>query len=167
MPGHDETVVKDHGGGLDNGSDSEATEYDENARTSAEIRRHDYDTLTAEEEAEEVLLRGTRAHVNEKAGGLAGRLFRRNEKLPERDHDASVRVSRKSRRQRRRSGRKPDSEEASLMYEMEEARRRESAESSGNSSEVDLQKLGEVAASQKVWIELPLLGLHGWIGVID
>lgn len=91
-------------------------------RTSADVRQHDYETLTAEEEAGRLL------------GGSEKKAAKRREK----------RGSGKGRRRRLKG------EESELMYEMEEGGPRASSDSSGNSSEVDLQKLGETQARQKV-----------------
>lgn len=83
-------------------------------RSSEDARRHDQETLNAEDEAERLL----------------GRAEKRT----------SPRRQKKNRR-RRRDGEKV--EESELMYAMEEGGRT-SESSSGNSSEIDLQRLRQV-----------------------
>jgi hypothetical protein len=99
-------------------------------RTSEDVRRHDHETLNAEEEAERLLGGEKEGESRLKA------LFKR---------DGESRSERKkSRRKRRREGR---GEKRELMYEMEEGGPRSS---SAESSEVDMQRLGEMQAKRKV-----------------
>lgn len=96
-------------------------------RTSADQRRHDNDTLTAEEEAERLL-----TNSRDDDGGL-GAIF----KGSSRGVDAEKRGP-------RRHG------EDELRRMEQGGRRQGSTESSGNSSEVDLQKLVEIQTRRKV-----------------
>ena len=121
------------------GSDNEHHDSAQAQRTSEDVRRHDHDTLTAEEEAER-LLGGKQEQSLPGGSSRIGKLFGRSEgdgKGP--------------RRKRKRAGRKSRKEEKrELMYEMEEGGpRSSSAESSGHSSEVDMQRLGETQAKRK------------------
>lgn len=102
-------------------SDDSANEADElrTPRSSEDARRHDQETLNAEDEAERLL-----------GGGGGGERIRGEKRSP-----------RKQKRRKRREGEKV--EESELMYAMEEGGRG-SEGSSGNSSEVDLARLREV-----------------------
>ncbi|KYG43388.1 hypothetical protein M433DRAFT_71773 [Acidomyces richmondensis BFW] len=104
-------------------------------RTSTEIREHDHETLTAEEDAERLL-------VNQRRTGTVSSLFRKNSRDDLRLSDKS-----KGRNRRRRGG---GVERRELMYEMEEGGPRSSStESSGHSSEVDMGQLGVAQARQR------------------
>ena len=125
-------------------SDIESNDEEQEPRTSVEVRRHDQGILDTEEEAEKLLTGRERASDR-------GGLFRRSE------HADKVRISDKERRQykreARREGRKSRrrrarEEESELMYDMEEGGHRTSGESSGNSSDIDRQKLEEIHSSQ-------------------
>jgi len=123
-------------------SEAESVETIQDTRTSTNIRRHDKEILDNEEEVEKLLV-GTQKPV-----GIRG-LFRRNE-----EQGTEVRISNRERRQlkkearrdgrRKKRRRKKRGEESELMYEMEEGGHRDSGESSGNSSDVDRQKLEEI-----------------------
>lgn len=96
-------------------------------RTSEDVRRHDRETLTAEDEAEQLLTsrdqdaRGLNAIFSR--GVTSGRSWKDDD---EKDEDDA-------------------------LYEMEQGgQRRLSGESSGESSELDMQKLGEVQSKRKV-----------------
>lgn len=106
---------------------SDDSENETLPRTSGEVRRHDHDTLTAEEEAEQLLA---------PSGGRARRLFGRGD----RDSWQSGRSTKKSRAEH-------DNEKRELLYDTEEGGRgiesSESSESSRQSSELDLARLGE------------------------
>ena len=100
----------------------------ENARTSEDVRRHDRDTLNAEDEAEKLL-----------GGEGVGR------------SQADAESRRKKKRRRRRDGDGGEDEKREVMYEMEEGGpRSSSAESLVSSSEGDMQRLGEAQARRKV-----------------
>lgn len=100
---------------------------EEKARTSSEVRRHDRETLTAEDEAEKLL-----------GGEGVGRS----------QADAE---SRRKKKRRRRAGNGGEGEKREVMYEMEEGGpRSSSAESLLSSSEGDMQRLGEAQARKKV-----------------
>jgi hypothetical protein len=121
-------------------ADSNAESEDEaDPRTPGEVRRHDEETLTAEEEAERLLTGG--ADRGASRGGRGGR--RRD------GNDGTFNEKRHTKRRKRRAAR--GGEEGELMYEMEEGGpRSSSAESSGNSSEVDMATLGQAQARHKV-----------------
>lgn len=109
---------------LDRPVDSDDSENEAALRTprsSEDARRHDQDTLNAEDEAERLLGGGEKA-------------------------SAGQRVPRRQRRRKRREGGKV--EESELMFALEEGGRA-SGSSSGNSSEVDLHRLRE-AQGRKV-----------------
>lgn len=132
--------------GGDDFSDSEGEDDGAQARTSEDVRRRDRETLTAEEEAQRLL--GGGGGGGEK-GSRIGKFFTRGEGQTQETRRQSRRASRRERRRRKKG------EESSVMYEMEEGGpRSSSAESSGHSSEVDMQRLGEVQARQKVWLWL-------------
>lgn len=108
---------------LDRPVDSDDSENENEVRTprsSEDARRHDRETLHAEDEAERLLGGGGGGGSSEKAAGQ--------------------RQPRRQRRRRKGTGEKGESE---LMYAMEEGGR-VSESSSGNSSEVDLQRWREV-----------------------
>lgn len=121
-------------------SDESDNEYDGSApaqRTSEDVRRHDRETLGAEEEAER-LLGGQKGGAE---SSRLGKIFRRE------GRDERRKKRRASRREARRARK---GEKRELMYEMEEGGpRSSSAESSGHSSEVDMQRLGEVQGKLK------------------
>ena len=108
-------------------------------RTSDDVRRHDQDTLGAEEEAERLL--GGQEEKREPASGTRlAKIFARS--------DGEDRPARREKRRTRRRARKEEKRE--LMYEMEEGGpRSSSAESSEHSSEVDMARLGEMQARSK------------------
>jgi predicted AlkP superfamily pyrophosphatase or phosphodiesterase len=115
-------------GGADNDEEEQASQnnsdIEDDFRTSQEVRRHDAETIEAEEEAERLL-----------AGGSA---------------EKAVSSQRRERRKksRRRDGR--EKEERELVYDVEQGGpRSSSAESSGHSSEVDLVRLGKAQAKRK------------------
>lgn len=114
------------------------SEYDSDPRTSADIRHHDRETIAAEEEAER-LLTGDQ-EKSQDAGGLA-HIFR----LDEGEH-------KRSRRRQRRKDRESRSHngENELLYKAEEGNRSSSAESSANSSEVDMGRMRQTHAKRKV-----------------
>ena len=115
----------------DDGFSDSDNEYNA-VRASEDVRNRDQETLNAEEEAERLL---APEHGPSKLGQLLGT-----------DGEKSQRT--KGRRQRRRG--KAASEKKELMYEMEEGGpRSSSAESSANSSEVDMHKLGETQSKRK------------------
>ena len=123
---------------VDDEFSDEGSEHDSpaqaRARTSEDVRRRDQETLTREEEAERL---------------LGGGGEKRHGKSPSRREKRQKK--RASKREKRRSKR---GEESEVMYEMEEGGpRSSSAESSGHSSEVDTQRLGEMQARQKVWLQ--------------
>lgn len=134
---------------VDAANDSESeNEYRDSVapRTSEDVRKHDHETLTAEEEAERLLGR------QDPGRSRIGKLFNR---------DGDAQAARTTRRKRRSKGDLDEKKE--LMYEMEEGGPRlSSAESSASSSEADLHKLGEIQARRKVgtWIHRRLLWLH-------
>lgn len=108
-------------------------------RTSEDVRMHDRETLTAEEEAEKFL------GGQEKEPSKIGKIFGRNDEPQQR---------RQSRRSKRR--RQNQTEKRELMYEMEEGGpRSSSAESIASSSENDFQRLGEVQARARRKVESP------------
>lgn len=112
---------------LDRPVDSDNSENENEARTprsSEEARRHDQETLHAEEEAERLLGGG-----GEKAAGQSA---------PRRQ------------KRRRKGGGNREKGESEQMYAMEEGGRA-SESSSGNSSEVDLQRLREVQGRKVGW----------------
>lgn len=103
-------------------------------RTSEDVRRHDRETIAAEEEAERLLGRGD---------------VQGSSKWFKRQEDGDKEPSRRQKRRQRRRRRKNGGEESELMYEMEEGGQRSSStESSGHSSEIDMQRLREVQARQ-------------------
>ncbi|KAK4507817.1 hypothetical protein PRZ48_001552 [Zasmidium cellare] len=115
------------------------SDHETDSRTSADVQRHDRETIEAEEEAERLL-----TGEDEKAqdvGGLA-HIFQRDGK--EDDH-------KRSRRRHRKTGRRSrgGNDESELLYKVEEGGRSSSAESSANSSEVDLGRMREVHAKRK------------------
>ena len=101
------------------------------ARTSEDLRRHDRETLAAEEEAE-TLLGGGGAEKESRMG----KLFHRR---------AERREARRQRRKERKKGKQGGKGE--LMYDMEQGERA----SSESSSELDMRRLGEAQAKQKVY----------------
>lgn len=118
-------------GRSDDGSEDERI----HSRTSAEIREHDQETLTAEEDAERIL-------DSKRRTGTVASLFRRD------DH-SDIWLSEKTKRRARRK-RGGGVERRELMYEMEEGGpRSSSAESSGHSSEVDMARFGAAQAREK------------------
>lgn len=126
-------------------SDSVGSDNETDSRTSADVQRHDRETIEAEEEAERLLAGGQ--DRSQDVRGLA-HIFGREG--TERDH-------KRSRRRQRKAGRRSrgGNEESELLYKVEEGGRSSSAESSANSSEVDLARVsgGEVRAKRKVsWI---------------
>jgi hypothetical protein len=121
----------------DDGFSGSDDEYG-HARTSEDVRIRDRETLTAEEEAEQLLGGGSES-ASRKPSRREARERRRREK----------------RRGKRRSDGKGERRE--LMYEMEEGGPRSSStESSASSSEVDMRRLGEMQARRKVYICTPL-----------
>lgn len=129
-----EKVDQTHADEAVDDSDYEAASDNETLpRTSVDVRRRDHETLTAEEEAERLL--------SGPASGADRRLQRREDRRHARD----------DRRRERKSNKRRKGEKRELMYEMEEGGpRSSSAESSRDSSEVDLAKLGETHARRKV-----------------
>lgn len=127
----------DHFDASDSAADSDIEHHDgvqvRHLRTSDETRRHDGETLAAEEEAEQLLVGGKSSRV--------GRLFGQKEGSRE------ARKGRDHAKRKRRGGEKGG--ESELMYAMEEGPRN-SDESSGNSSEVDFHNLKETQAKHKV-----------------
>ncbi|KAF2769531.1 Phosphodiest-domain-containing protein [Teratosphaeria nubilosa] len=124
-----EKVEQDDAGSSEAGSGDETT-----SRTSNEARRHDHETLTAEEEAERLLLGGDRRARSE----------RRGEARQRRD---AARTQRREKRQKQRSRRRQrgnECPEKEMIYDMEEG-----AESSSHSSEVDIGQFAEGRARQK------------------
>ncbi|GAB7365916.1 hypothetical protein MBLNU230_g7244t1 [Neophaeotheca triangularis] len=106
-------------------------------KSSADLRRHDQETLATEEDAERLL-----AGDEKGSSGVFG------------EHGASKRQRKSFRRKKRRGGGGSGGgggggEEKELMYDMEAAGGRSSGESSGNSSEVDMRRMGETMARQK------------------
>ncbi|QIW96891.1 hypothetical protein AMS68_002409 [Peltaster fructicola] len=99
-------------------------------RTSADVRRHDRETLTAEEEAERLL-------AGDEGGASAlSSIFKSEGKQPW---------------YKSRTARVDDVEkEEEVLHDVEQGDRSHSIGSSRNSSEADLQKLGEVQ-SQRRW----------------
>lgn len=136
----------DRAGG-DDFSGSEGDGYDGQPRTSEDVRRHDRETLTAEEEAERLLGGGG---SEEKASGFGQRFA---------DRRAARRQRRREARREKRSRKKGGREESELMYDMETGHR----SSSESSSETDLRRLKETQARQKVGS----LGLGACIVTID
>ncbi|KAK5129382.1 hypothetical protein LTR08_003542 [Meristemomyces frigidus] len=111
----------------DEGSDDESI-----PRTSREVRRHDMETMTTEEEAERLL-----GKPSSGSRGLFGRVE---------DDD----VRHEARRAERGSKKRRRSEKSEPMYELEEGGPMSSgAESSGHSSEVDIATLHAVQATRK------------------
>lgn len=119
-------------GDADLSDSNEEYDYDTTQdRTSEDVRRHDLETLTAEEEAERLLRPESKKKLSQRG-------------------DDEKREARRQRRKERGSKRsKRKGEENELMFTMEEGGPRASDESSGHSSEVDFQRLGEVQARQK------------------
>lgn len=130
MPG-ESMDAEDHHYSVDSDSGSDS-------RTSADVARHDRETITAEEEAER-LLTGDQEKPQD-ARRLA-RMFRRDERDQKRSR-------RRQRRKDRRSGR--HNGESELLYKVEEGARSSSAESSPNSSEVDMGRIRQAHAKRKV-----------------
>ena len=123
------------------------------ARTSLEVRDYDHATLTAEEEAERLLT--AERYGNARGGGL-GILFNGQEDVEK--NRAGQRQRRRARRSRNRKSRKDgaidEKDESELMFKMEEGGRSSSAESTASnssmdSSEVDLHRLGQVQATTR------------------
>ena len=113
-------------------ADSSGSERDEyNGRISEEVRRHDEETLTAEEEAERLLGGGT-----EKSDGFGQRFADKREARRQKKREA-----RREKRSRRKGGR----DESETMYDMEKARR----SSSESSSEADMRRLKQTQAQAK------------------
>jgi len=120
-------------------SDSASTSEDEERdydRTSTEIRRHDDETLMAEEEAERLLGAGTTSSDSKETGlgwNFAGR--REERRLRRRE----------GRRERRRGNGRGDGEKREVVYDMETGRRSSSedsgANSSAGSSEAEVERL--------------------------
>ena len=100
-------------------------------RMSEDVRRHDRETLTAEEEAERLLGSG------EKGTSIAQRFAERTE---------SRRQRRRARRREQRVKGAGGGEKRELMYDMEGGRR----SSSESSDEADMRRLKEMQARQKV-----------------
>lgn len=120
--------------------DSIDSEYDSDLRTSADVQGHDRDTITAEEEAERLLAVGRERP--QEVGGLA-HMFRRDG-----DESNQKRSRRRQRRKDRRS--RGYNGESELLYKVEEGGRSSSAESSANSSEVDIGRMRHMHAKRKV-----------------
>lgn len=116
-------------------SGSEDEVYEEKARTSEDVRRHDRETLTAEEEAERLL-----GGENEEKGASFGRRLA--------DRREARRQRRREARRGKRKGRRGDGEGGELLYDTEHGRR----SSSESSSEADLRRLKETQSMQKVCV---------------
>ncbi|KAK8213322.1 hypothetical protein M8818_002621 [Zalaria obscura] len=138
------------GSGRESDSELESRDGARDARTSIDIRRKDRGIIEDEEEVEKLLSGDTEAKglrglfKRKEEGGDEVRLSNRERRQLERE--AKREVKRESRKQRRHKKR---GEESELMYEMEEGGHRESSESSGNSSEVDRQKLEEIISKPR------------------
>ena len=118
-------------------SESE-NEYAAHNRTSEDVRRQDRETIGAEEEAERLL-------AGDEKSSRVERLFKRRADGGE--QDAKRQRRKESRRLKRRK--RKEGQESELMYDMEGGHR-SSDDSSGHSSEVDLKRLAETQAKQKV-----------------
>lgn len=140
-------------------------------RTSAELRQHDQRILESEEEIEKLITE------RERKPGIRA-MFRRKD---ERANDVAVsdkerkqlkRDARRGRRRRRKKG-----EESQLMYEMEEGGHRDSAESSGTSTERDRTTLEKMRPSRLVGrqtlvtchneTDICSLKSHSWVGWLE
>ncbi|KAF2172523.1 hypothetical protein M409DRAFT_17756 [Zasmidium cellare ATCC 36951] len=121
------------------GNDSMDSDNETASRTSADVQRHDRDTIETEEEAERSLAGDP--EKTQDVGGLA-HIFRRDGN--EGDH-------KRSRRRQRKAGRRSrgGNDESELLYKVEEGGRSSSAESSANSSEADLGRIRQVHAKRK------------------
>ncbi|GAB7352746.1 hypothetical protein MBLNU459_g3098t1 [Dothideomycetes sp. NU459] len=128
---------------------SEAESSDDDAvrglRTSTDIRQHDRSIIEGEEEVEKLLT------AKDEQSGFKN-MFRRKDgagnevKISDKQRRQYKREARREGRRNRRKRRKE--EESELMYEMEEGGPKDSSDSSGNSSEIDRQKLGDVHTSR-------------------
>lgn len=98
-------------------------------RTSTDVRQRDHETLTAEEEVEQLLSEKSRA-----ATGFFGRLFQRAD-APTDDVRNLKRVRRRGKKRRRRER---QGEEDRLIYNVEEGGPTSDVTSSASSSEVDM-----------------------------
>lgn len=130
-------------------SESEFSDDDtaDGPRTSTDIRQHDRSIIEGEEEVEKLLA------GKDESSGLK-KMFRRKD-----SSGNEVKISDKERRQYKKEARrearhsrkkKRKEEESELMYEMEEGGPKDSSDSSGNSSEIDREKLGDVHTSRAV-----------------
>jgi len=122
-------------------SEDDERDYD---RTSTEIRRHDDETLMAEEEAERLLGAGATSSESKETGlgwDFAGR--REERRLRRRE----------GRRERRRGNGKGDGEKREVVYDMETGRRSSSedsgASSSAGSSEAEMERLKSAQAGAR------------------
>lgn len=118
---------------------------EQNSRTSTEIRRHDQRIIEEDEEAEKLLIE--QRNTSKKKGFFG----RRNGGHEGSGADgAGRRMNEKSNgRRKNRNG------SGQTLYEMEEGGQRHSGESSGHSSDVDLQRL--LGTQQSLQVGLSLL----------
>ncbi|KAK3059179.1 hypothetical protein LTR09_000745 [Extremus antarcticus] len=128
---------------LDQPDDSESDDGERAARPSEDVRRHDRETMTAEDEAERLIGGGPTEESR------MGKSYRGD-------------GAQRKKKRRRRDGRSGEEEKRELMYEMEEGGpRNSSAESVTSSSEGDMQRLGEVQARRpsraKRWTTLSVI----------
>lgn len=107
-------------------------------RTSDDVRRHDRETLTAEEEAERLLSRDDQ-DASALSSIFKGDRTRRSGKAWYEGRTA----------RRKQEEEKEEEQEEAVLRDVEEGGRRHSAESSGESSEADMQKLGEVQSRRR------------------
>lgn len=119
-PLHDELDLS-----FDDQSDDE-----QNPRTSTEVRRHDQRIIEEDEEAEKLL-------IEQRTSKRKGFFGRRNDGHERSGSEGAGRKMNEKRNSRR--GNRNGSGET--LYEMEEGGQRNSGESSGHSSDVDLQRL--------------------------
>ena len=112
----------------------DSSENEGKTRTSADVRRRDQDTLTAQEEAEGLLTGSSRARDDATNG----------QQSPASQRGRSRRTG------GGRSGRNAIKNASTALYDTEEGGPRSSTGSSGNSSEVDLMKWRGKHADQKV-----------------
>jgi len=117
----------------------------DDARTSTELRRHDQRMIEDDEEVEKLLIE---QRSTPRKRGLFGR--------QKDDQDGSVAIrGGRSMHEKRNSERDQRNSSGETLYKMEEGGQRTSGESSGNSSDVDLQRL--LGTQQFVQVGLSLL----------
>jgi len=123
--------VQAHNDAIEDDLDLSFDDQIDDAHTSTEVRRHDQRIIEDDEEAEKLLIE---QRSTPKKRGLFGR------QKDDQDGGVAIRGGR-SMIEKRNSERDQRNSSGETLYKMEEGGQRTSGESSGNSSDVDLQRL--------------------------